>query len=98
MGLGDGVSILTEDLDVIADSFTDQCLRLLECVACGNASRQVRHVGAEAVARPFDDRDVACHKVPFSMPTCFVMLARIPGERSLLGLPAIVTVPGLCGW
>ena len=62
-----------------------------------HAAGQVRHVCRVVVGCPFD-YDGVFHGLGYSIrPDCFKMLFHVPGDRSSLGLPGMVTRPGLTG-
>src|SRR5215468_2415017 len=63
-----------------------------------DTARQIRAPCAvSAVAGSFYHHRVADHGVLRSSPACLRMLRSVPGGNSALGLPAIVTRPGLRG-
>ena len=67
-------------------------------VCQGDAARQIRAPSAvSTVAGSFYHDCVAGHGVLRSSPACLRMLRSVPGGNSALGLPAIVTRPGLSG-
>ena len=61
-GAGSGfrnvVTVLAEHLYVVADGLTDQIFRFFRSATGRDAARQIRYVGAVAVAGPLDDHDV----------------------------------------
>src|SRR5215831_14376919 len=73
-------------------------------VCQSDAARQIRAPCAvSAVAGSFYHDRVADHGVLRSSPACLRMLRSVPGGNSALGLPPIVTRPGLswclyCRW
>ena len=76
------------------DCLFDKGFSLFSCFANRDASRKIRHIGAERCRAFFDD----CNVVHFFKPACFKILLSVPGGTSTLSFPAIVTVPGLVAW
>jgi len=65
----------------------------------GNASWEVRHIGADTCSALLKDDGVSHVEIPHSVrPACLRAFFSVPGGMSTLGFPATVTVPGLVGW
>jgi len=73
------------------DRFTNILLDFAFRFSRGNAARKIRAICREVSLRFLDNDKVFAH---FS-PACFRMLFKVPGGKSWLGWPAMVTKPGL---
>ncbi len=74
---------------------TNQSIYFIDSVSRRNASRQIRHVSRVTVVALFDYYQVCIVGDPQRNPACLRMLFQVPRGRSLLILPAMVTVPSL---
>ncbi len=79
------------------DCFVDQLLRGLVGACRGDTSRKVWNVGRVAGRCRLDNDRVFHALSPVSSPACLRILFQVPGAKSLLIRPAIVTVPGFSG-
>src|SRR5215467_15169990 len=96
--MGDWLAVFAEPCKVELDGPPHLGQDCVLSVCQGDASRQIRAPCAvSAVAGSFYHDRVAGHGVLRSNPACLRMLRSVPGDNSALGLPAIVTRPGLSG-
>src|SRR5215813_115673 len=96
--MGDWLAVFAEPCKVQLDGLPHLGQDCVLGVCQGDTSRQIRAPCAvSAVAGSFYHDRVAGHGVLRSSPACLRMLRSVPGVNSALGLPAIVTRPGLSG-
>src|SRR5262252_7069831 len=96
--MGDWLAVFAEpgkvQLNGLPHLGQDCVLGVCQC----DTARQIRAPCAvSAVAGSFYHDRVAGHGVLRSSPACLRMLRSVPGGNSAVGLPAIVTRPGLSG-
>jgi hypothetical protein len=77
------------------DCFANQFQNFLACFSGSHAAGKVRDICPEAGGAFFDNDHVA-HDDYFN-PACFSTLFNVLAGKSMLFLPATVTVPGLAG-
>ncbi len=98
MRFRDWVAVFVEGFEVEDNSFADQFFHFGLCICGGDATGQIGRVGGVAVVGSFDEDGVFHSDSPLFIPACLRILDHVFGARSLLVLPATVTVPGFSGW
>src|ERR1700733_403006 len=92
------LAVLAQPVEVKLDGLAHLFQGLSFGVAQGHDSGQVgRPSAVSAVAGALDDYCIASHCVLRVIPACLRMLRSVPAGKTLLGLPATVTRPGLSG-
>ena len=95
-GCGNRQPVFPQAFNMEGDGLSYFSLHIRGGGARGHAAWEVRHVGGIVALGFLDDHGVP-HGGPHFMPACFRMLFKVPGAKSSLGLPGMVTRPGLLG-
>ena len=95
--LGDRVAVLEHQFNVIFDRFCDEGDGRFAGLASSYATWEVWKVSAITGGASFDDDGVFRGPCSPCNPACVMMSLQVLGGRSVLGLPAMATVPDFTG-